>query len=514
MPSILNSIFAKSFAALLCGALLAFSQAPHNFWLLIFPCFSLFYIIYSSVEKKRAAFFVSFLFALGYFVAGLNWIGNALLVEGNDFKWVWPLAVIALPMGLALIYAALLTFTHALTNRRTLNGFFAFTIALVLAEFIRGYAFTGFPWNLFGYTWIDLPIAQLASIVGPFGLTWLTIFWGSVFGLFVLNKKHAISTALSSFLIFALAYGFGHYTLSNSPTEFDETVRFSVVQPNIEQVDKWNPEKRTENFLKHIVLSTFDQKAEKNIIVWPETSVPPSFLNSLGAQEKFNEITDKNTYLLTGGLSITPEIGSKKLDYHNGLFLVQGKKEPVKLYSKSHLVPFGEYIPFQKFIPLQPVTNFVGMQRGDGTQTIKLKDGPSFSPQICYEIIFPSAMTHPQDMRPDYILTITNDAWYGDSAGPKQHFTQARFRAIEQGLPVIRSANTGVSGVIDPMGRVIEMRDVMTGETDGTTINTSLPLKTPPTLYNKFGNALFLIFIILSTGWVVLKNVKSYKRPK
>jgi len=186
----------------------------------------------------------------------------------------------------------------------------------------------------------------------------------------------------------------------------------------------------------------------------------------------------------------------------------------VKLYSKSHLVPFGEYIPFQKFIPLRPVTNFVGMQRGDGTQTIKLQDGPSFSPQICYEIIFPSAMTHPQDIRPDYILTITNDAWYGDSAGPRQHFVQARFRAIEQGLPVIRSANTGVSGVIDPMGRIIEMRDVMTNETDGTTINTSLPLKTPPTLYNKFGNALFLIFIILSTGWVILKNVKSYKRPK
>jgi len=266
MPSILNSIFAKSFAALLCGTLLAFSQAPHNFWFLSFPCFSLFYIIYSSVEKKRAAFFVSFLFALGYFVAGLNWIGNALLVEGNDFKWVWPLAVIALPTGLALIYALLLTFTHVLTNRRTLNGFFAFTIALVLAEFIRGYAFTGFPWNLFGYTWIDLPIAQLASIVGPFGLTWLTIFWGSIFGLFVLSKKYAIFTALSSFLIFALAYAFGHFTLSTTPTAFDETVRFSVVQPNIAQVDKWNPEKRTENFLKHIALSTFDQKVEKNIM--------------------------------------------------------------------------------------------------------------------------------------------------------------------------------------------------------------------------------------------------------
>ena len=454
--------FFNAFICLLLGMILSFSQSPYDYWFLIFPVFSGLYLIYTKFDSKKWVFISSFLFGIGYFVAGLNWIGNALLVEGNEYKWVWPLAVIALPTALSLFTALSVTVAHIVSAKKTAIGFVVFCSCLALSEFIRGYVFTGFPWNLYGYTWLGLfPVAQISALVGPYGLTYFTIIWGAVFGYLFLNKRKALAVVIPVLLSFFLAYGFGQVRLLNKNNLDVLDTKVGVVQPNIEQATKWKPEELAKNFQTHVDLSKGLDGRQKIIYVWPETAIPPSILNSIAAKEQFQTfLKSDNSILISGALSALPNTQTRRIEYFNAVFSFDGKNAPVKLYDKSHLVPFGEYIPFQKYIPLSPVVSFTGFQRGDGPETIDLSDFPSFSPQVCYEIIFPNRAINKFSERPEFILVVTNDAWYGDSAGPRQHFASARFRAIEQGISVVRSANTGISGVIDPYGRIVNMLDI------------------------------------------------------
>lgn len=494
---------------LLCAALgfiLSFTQAPYDYWFLIFPIFSGLYYLYCQFETKISVFFGVFLFALAYFVAGLHWIGNALLVEGNEFKYMWPFAVIALPSLLSLFTAFSLLFAHVLTAKKTTLGFLVFCTFLALSEFVRGHIFTGFPWNLYGYTWLGLmPIAQISSIFGPYGLTFLTIIWGGIFGYVFLNRQKSILLPVLTIISFIAAFTYGQSRLLNDNIVNIEDTFVRIVQPNIPQETKWNPDALSQNFIKHIELSKDIPTQKKTMLIWPETAIPPTIISSVTAKEKFQSILGDNIILLTGGLKVLPASANKSLEYHNAIIKLDGINKPEKIYSKSHLVPFGEYIPFQKYIPLKPVVSFSGFKRGNGETTIKIEDYPSFSPQICYEIIFPNRMVNKKEDKPDFILTVTNDAWYGDSAGPRQHFASARFRAIEQGIPVLRAANTGISGIIGPYGQVIKKLPLLqTGVIDGY-IPKSLE---KPTLFGQLGHLLFLLF----TGIIIVIGV--FKRFK
>ena len=492
MPIIFGMIknLAHYFICLVLGVVLSFSQAPYHLWFLIFPVFSGFYYIFTKMDTKRGVFLASFLFAIGYFVTGLNWIGNALLVEGNEYRWVWPLAVIALPTLLSVFTALFMTVAHIISHKKHALGFLAFCSALALSEFTRGYIFTGFPWNLFGYTWLGLmSIAQFVSVIGPYGLTFLTIFWGASLGYLYIHKKQAFLMSSISILIFAVVFTYGFLRISHNVVEFNEDVQIRIVQPNIAQAEKWKPSRLADNFETHLMLSEGKNNDKKTIIVWPETAIPPSLIYSLTAKERFKNLLNDQTILLAGGLSITSAAESKQREYHNALFLMDSINPPDRVYNKSHLVPFGEYIPFQEYLTfIKPVVDFAGFNQGRGATTINIEGFPSFSPQICYEIIFPNRAINKKQNRPDYILTVTNDAWYGDSAGPRQHFSIARFRAIEQGLPVIRSANTGISGVIDPWGRIIDKIPLL----ESGNIESLLPNPlAETTLYSRFGDIFF-----------------------
>ena len=209
--------------------------------------------------------------------------------------------------------------------------------------------------------------------------------------------------------------------------------------------------------------------------------------------ERINFMLGNNGTLLAGALSSRLDPETQKPDYRNALMSWDKSASAKRLYSKSHLVPFGEYIPFQKYIPIGPVTQFIGFQRGAGATNVKIGNLPSFTPQICYEIIFPHQIVNKKQARPDYILTVTNDGWYGDSAGPRQHYQQSRFRAIEQGLPVVRSANTGISGIIDAHGRNIKTLPLL----EEGAIENALPVKIAPTLYSQFGDKIYLVFSLI-----------------
>lgn len=480
---------------------LSFIQAPYNLWPLTFPCFALFYYLYDIVQNKKQAFALTFLFALSYFVSGLHWIGNALLVEGNDYRWVWPLAVIALPTILSLFPALFLTVNFILFRKSPLTKFLGFCLLLSLSEWVRGYIFTGFPWNLYGYGIASNPqLSQILSLIGPYGLTFLVIFWGASFGLLSHPKQPCLKIILPISIVTALlTFGWGSERLSSANIQHHDNIELHLVQANIAQKDKWANAKLGENFIKHVEGVDLPLSPnKKHIIIWPETAIPPIFLNNPSAQERVGhmlEIPGKkdDALLLSGALYVEQESSTGQEKYHNALIGWSRSNGAEKLYSKTHLVPFGEYIPFQKYIPLPTITKFSGFERGNGATTITPYGYPSFSPLICYEIIFPNTAIS-KKKRPDYILTLTNDAWYGDSAGPYQHYMQAKFRAIEYGIPVVRVANTGISGIINAYGTTEEKLDLLTSGT----ISAKLPKSIDkPTFYSQYKDLPYLLFLFI-----------------
>lgn len=451
------------------GWIAAFAMPPVSLWPCMFVGLSALYILYSRTTSGPQAFAAGFFFALGYFVTGLWWIGNALLVEGNEFAWVWPISVIGLPTLLGLFTGTYLACARMIAAPNTVKGFLAFVFFLTFSEWARGHAFTGFPWNLYGYVWADhLAMAQATHFIGAYGLTLVSILWAALGGFLYLSplkSKTKIATATAAILSLVIVYAGGQARLSNNETELDMTNGLVVVQPNIPQDMKWDPVALQNNFEKIVSLSrgaTFASPQPKNIfVVWPETAISPTVYtvpeNMESISAMLNSYTASNAYLVTGVLLRRGET-KEDMSFSNSVTILDKTMAALDTYDKSHLVPFGEFIPFQKWIPLKPVVAFKGFEPGKGAKTIQSKDIPPFSPLICYEVIFPDDVTGKP--RPQWIVNVTNDGWYGDSAGPYQHFAQTRLRAIEEGLPVVRSANTGISGIIDPYGRVIDQADI------------------------------------------------------
>ncbi len=462
---------------LAAGIVSALAMAPANIFLALFVGLSAFYILLSKATSGLQAFFFGWAFGAGYFITSLSWIGNALLVEGNPYIWAWPLAVIGFPGSLGLFTAFSGWAIHKFATPQKLSGLLSFTGFFALFEWLRGHVFTGFPWNLFGYTWVDiLPIVQIVSFSNVYFLTLLTIFWAALPGFLYLSNqttKLKIITASCAVLLFATCFGYGSWRLQTHQTEYVDDVSLRIVQPNILQSKKWDRTKIVSNFYVHVELS-YSDKTEKGTtyVIWPETALSHWFVQDKSSMLAIGDALnsyDGNAHLLTGILRRTPE--SKT--YFNSLMQINEKRETKEVYDKSHLVPFGEYIPYQSLIPIGPVSQFSGLTPGDGIQTLTTKQGLRYSPLICYEIIFPGKVIRRDEPSPDVMINITNDAWYSFSAGPHQHFVHAVFRAIEEGIPVARSANTGFSGLVDPLGRILHKTELF----EENTKNLLLPKK-------------------------------------
>lgn len=451
-------------ACVFAGWVTAFAMPPASLWPCLFVGLSALYILYSRTASGGQAFASGFFFALGYFVTGLWWIGNALLVEGSEFRWVWPISVIGLPTLLALFTGTFLACARLCAAPNTVKGFLAFVFFLTVSEWARGNAFTGFPWNLYGYVWADhLAMAQVVHCIGAYGLTIVSVAWAALGGFLYLspmeNKKKIITTLVAVVSV-VVVYAAGQARLANGETKFNMDVGVVVVQPNIAQTMKWDKNEIQNNFEKIVSLSRgatiADPQPKQIFIVWPETAISPTVYaqqeNMDSIQAMLKSYTKTDAYLITGVLLRRGEGPDSR--YSNSVILLDKNMTARDSYDKSHLVPYGEFIPFQKWIPIAPVVAYKGFEAGKGATTIQDGSIPPFSPLICYEVIFPDDVT--AKPRPQWIVNVTNDGWYGDSAGPHQHFAQTRLRAIEEGLPVVRSANTGISGVIDPYGRVLD----------------------------------------------------------
>jgi len=461
----------RSLVAFLAGALAVLGQAPYDFFAACFVSFPvLVWLIDGAtaepsdgwLRRLRPSFAVGWWFGFGYFLAGLWWIGEALLVEADSFAWVLPFAVVGIPFALAFFYGF-----AALVARLLWSGGIGRIAALgfgfALAEWLRGFLFTGFPWNAIGYAAMPVPLLmQSVSVVGMVGMNALAVF---VFALPALlaARRHLLVGATLGALIVTAHVGFGYFRLAQPGDPAAQSLDVRIVQPNVDLAEKWDASVRDRIFSDMMTLSAKAPepgRSKPQLILWPETSVPFLFTERPEALAAIGGMLDEKQMLLAG---IVREEGGGasgiESRYYNSVVAIDGNGEIVDAVDKVHLVPFGEYLPFADILRRFGLVQFVAgpmvFSAGNDRHSISLPGGVRALPFICYEVIFPDLVAV-DAASTQLIVNVTNDAWFGDTPGPYQHFRQAQIRAVENGLPLLRAANNGISAVVDASGRIVD----------------------------------------------------------
>jgi apolipoprotein N-acyltransferase len=452
-----------------------------------------------------ASFRLGYAFGLGFFLTGLYWIAAALFVDIANFWWLVPAAAAGLPAAFALYIGLALLVTQLAVRYLRLPAaarVFAFAVVWAVAEWLRGHAFTGLPWNLIGYAWSGgfpgaILMLQSVAWVGIYGLSFVTVLAAAMPtllgnpSLLRISPSRRLAPVIAVGLLIAVPSLAGAIRLDATPT-LRTTVWLRIVQPSIPQTMKWQPTAAQRNLRLLLDLSSGPAVRKIAAVLWPEAATPFLLGRDARLRQEIGAIASQRGYVITGAVRANPPPEPVEQVW-NSLEAVDGEGEIVARYDKAHLVPFGEYIPFRHVLPLQKITpGNLDYTAGPGPRTIELPGLPPFAPLICYEVIFPGAVVD-EDRRPDWMLNITNDAWYGRSSGPYQHFAIARTRAVEEGLPLVRVANNGISGVVDPVGRVVARVDLDTvGYAD-----LPLPAAAKETLYARGGDWSFLALLFI-----------------
>jgi apolipoprotein N-acyltransferase len=430
-------------------------------------------------------------FGFGFFLAGLYWIAAALFVDIASFWWLVPFAVAGVPAGLAIYTGTACCASYALCRWLRLGGTSRILVLAVLwvgAEWLRGHVLTGFPWNLVGYAWSGgfphaLDMLQIASVIGAYGLSFITVLAAALparLGDFSGNRW---APTLVAVLLIAVpaAWGFNRLAVGR-PAEVPGIV-LRLVQPSIPESMKNDPAQLLTNFRRLFALSTSAGAAPVTAILWPEDAAPPFLERDGSARKALAQASPLDGYVITGTVRTDPA-PQPPTHVWNSLVAIDRDGTLRASYDKFHLVPFGEYVPMRTVLPMQKITpGAIDFSAGPGPRTIELPGLPAFSPLICYEAVFPGAVIDPAN-RPAWLLNITNDAWYGFTSGPFQHLAIARVRAVEEGLPLVRVANNGISAVFDPYGRVTGRLDL---DAVGV-LDAKLPEALSPTWYSRLGD--------------------------
>jgi len=463
-------------------------------------------------QPKRSGLAVGWFWGFGYFLAGIYWMAFSFFVQADQFAWMAPFAIAGMPafLGIFTGLAALICVAGA---RRGWARIFYFAAVFAIVEYARGHIMTGLPWNLTGQALAGSAIgAQTAAWVGAYGLSLVAIFFAAAPASSLNCKSPAPLTGLYVSLIgFALIYAVGGLRLSMPEPHGDGRTLVRIVQPNIPQREKIEPGMWARNFERQLDHSIGAAPPGAQLfIIWPENGAPRldearSALAVLSA-----ELPEKS--VLIAGAVRAENLNQPGERWFNSIAVVEETpqgREVTGHYDKHHLVPFGEYLPFYDLldkIGLAQLTPYgdAGFASGEGP-AVMAAGGTVFAPMICYEAIFPHA-SYPPGARPQWLVTVTNDAWFGDTSGPRQHLDMARLRSVETGLPMARSANTGVSALIDGKGRVLARIPLYhEGKIDA-----PLPPPLSRPLYDRLGDWPFaiitLVFLGLSTVRVKLRG--------
>ncbi len=467
--------------AVIAGVVAATGQAPLNFWFLSIPGFCAVLWLARHADASWNVARIGWGAGFGYFAASLSWIVEPFLVDIPRHGWMAPFALVLLSGGLALLWAAAFWLAARFFQARIL----ALILLWTATEALRGVLFTGFPWALVGHIWIDTPVRMLSSVTGPHGLTLLTLL---IAGLpFVVRRRWIGGAASLSLLV--VAFGYGALTLSATDVApSGKTAR--LVQPNAPQHQKWDPEMIPEFFGRLIQMT--GEEGDVDVVVWPESALAWRLDRAEDALGFMQEAASGRPLVF----GVNDFVDGT---YRNALSVMDPDGTLGAPYHKHHLVPFGEYVPFAEILSSIGIRRMTaveggGFAPGPGPTLIDIPGiGPAL-PLICYELIFPRHLR--TETRPNLILQITNDAWFGNLTGPYQHLAQARLRAVEQGLPVLRSANTGVSAVIDPLGRIL--RSAPLNETGY--LDEAIPAPLLPTIYTRTGDMPVLLLLVVALG--------------
>ncbi|MGB9154705.1 MAG: apolipoprotein N-acyltransferase, partial [Alphaproteobacteria bacterium] len=484
---------------------MALSMPPFDFFPLLWVCFPALIFLLQGTTNARQAFVTGWSFAFGFLVFGLYWIAVSMFVDLAHFWWAVPLAVAGLPACFAIYYGIAAVIARRIGLSR-LSGAITFGLLWFLADYARGHLFTGFPWNLTGYAWSGvLPVLQVTGIFGIYGLTLLTTVAACLPASVADTVKAGRIACVASLMMFAVFAIGGEVRLQTTSVGTVPDVHLRLVQPNIAQTLKMRNDEREPGFQTLLDLSSAKSDVQPTHIFWPETASTYYLSEDADHRQEIAARIPSSADVITG--VVRRELDENgDTDFYNSLVVVDGLGRLVGGYDKAHLVPFGEFMPERKYIPFikAVAASDADFSAGPGVRSLRVLGLPLFSPLICYEAIFPGDVVA-QDDRPGFMVNLTNDAWYGNTTGPYQHFAIVRVRTIEEGLPLIRIANTGISGVIDPLGRIVQRL----GLGKRGFIDSDLPNAMSVTFFSKWREApLWSGFLIL----VLTSSILTIKR--
>ena len=513
----------RAVIALAAGAASTLAMAPFNAWPVLFLTFPVMVWLIDGAGAGRmqgvpAAAMAGWWFGLGYFVPGLYWIGYAFLVDAPTFAWLLPFAILGLPAYLALFTATGFALARLIWTRDA-SRVLALAAGLTIGEWLRGHLLTGFPWNSFGYALTEpLALAQTASLIGLWGLTFLSVAIFATPAVLIDGGSRArrpwLAPMIAVSLLVAMAM-YGAVRLALQPTRLVAGVKLRIMQPNLPQDARFNYAAKPQVMQKYLALSdraTGPQSSgvrDVNVLIWPESAFPFFLTREADAMAQIAELLPKGTVLITGAVR-APEVppGARITRAYNSIYVIDHDGSVLSVYDKLHLVPFGEFLPFQDlmeklgFVQLTKVSG--GFIPGTRRRTMEVPGAPRMLPLICYEAVFPGNIESHDD-RAGWMVNLTNDGWFGISTGPYQHLQQARLRAIEEGLPMARAANTGVSAVIDPVGRIVARLGL---GAEGV-LDTILPAAITPTVYARVGDMPAALLVAIAIVLVIRRRARG-----
>lgn len=460
----------RALVAFLAGAFLVLSTAPLDFFAAGFVSFPvLVWLLDGAVPERPGGrlshlapvFFTGWWFGFGYFVVGLWWVGMAMLVDAGSHAWAIPIAVVLLPAILALFYG----FATAVARIAWSDGIgriLALAAAFGLAEWLRTFVFTGFPWNPVGYAAMPIPLLmQSVSVVGTTGMNTLVVLLFAAPALLAGHRHRGAGFVVATALAVAHV-GYGYVTLARPRDEPVRTLPVRIVQPAIDQARKIDREARDDIF--RTLLSLSGQPAETGttrpgLIIWPETSVPFIFAERPDSLTAIADFLADGQVLMAGAVRAEEGAGGEPTRYYNSVVEIDDGGVISGAVDKAHLVPGGEYLPLEGLFGRLGIDRMVAIplsfSSGAGPRALAAPGGLTAAAFVCYEMIFPDLVAAGGNGA-DFIVTVTNDGWFGDTPGPYQHLRQAQIRAVEMQMPVLRAANTGISAVIDERGRILD----------------------------------------------------------
>ena len=520
----------RALIAFVAGALGALAMPPFGFWpALAVSLTGAVWVIdgaasgrgYSRAATLRSAGIAGWFWGLGYFTAGLWWIGSAFLVEADVFAWLLPFGVLGLPALLAFFPAAAFVLARALWSRGVWR-LFALALAFGITEWLRGHLFTGFPWNAPGMALAqNLWLLQSGAVFGLYGLTTIAVLLlatPATLGSGDTPARRYGPPVLALVALAAMA-GLGAMRIPSGPTAIVPGVKLRIMQPNLAQDAQFSAANAQEILTHYLELSQRVTSpdspglADVTHLIWPESAFPFLLHREPGALAQIAAALPRGATLITGAARLADNLpGESGRRFLNAIQAVADDGSIIATYDKVHLVPFGEYVPgfLDKGLRSLGLRQFVqmpgGFSAGDSHLALNIPGLPRVAATICYEALFPDEIM-PPGPRPGLILNVSNDAWFGDTPGPRQHLAQARLRAVEEGLPLVRAANTGISAVTDPYGRITATLPV---SVEGV-LDSSLPRALDGTIYGSYGGVLSLVLLCACGAAAALGHLGRFR---